>query len=180
EPALRLRLRIGDIDRRVELESSVGGRAVLSGEATSHLALGAGAFAYWGAFGIGMRYVRGFGDTGLRDAVFLATERASPLDVEPRYSGGRGQKTPRVGLGLHAIVTGWGFSKHLGPLLPGFALELPVSFGGPIALVARYDVLWFPGVDASAIVAQTVLAGPEYMRFGSWPIGAGALKIGRA
>jgi hypothetical protein len=80
-----------------------------------------------------------------------------------------------VGLGLHAIVTGWGFAEHTGPMLPGVAIELPVLLVLPLAAVVRYDVLWFPALDAPGFVAQTVLGGLQWLRMGPLPIGMGGL-----
>ena len=60
-------------------------------------------------------------------------------------------------------------------MLPGAAIELPVLLAGPLAAVARYDVLWFPALDAPAFIAQTVLGGLQYLRLGALPVGIGAL-----
>jgi hypothetical protein len=177
EPSFRIRFRLGDAVRRLELESAFTHRFVLGGDIPNHFTFGLGAMFYLASFGIGVRYARALQDTVINDAVYITTERNSPMDVDPRGSFGASSapEYPRVGLGLHAIVTGWGFAEHLGPMLPGAAIELPVSFGGPLAPVARYDFLWFPGVDASAFVAQTVLGGLEYLQIAELPIGCGVL-----
>jgi hypothetical protein len=177
ETSLRTRFRLGDEVRRLELEAALTRRFVIGGEIPSHFAWDVGAIVFLARFGIGVRYARALEGTRVNNAVLVTTERNTPLDVDPRgmFGSGSASKSPRVGLGLHALVTGWGFAEHVGPLLPGAAIELPVSFGGPIAPVVRYDVMWFPALDASAFVAQSVLAGVDYLQFGDLPVGCDVL-----
>jgi hypothetical protein len=177
EPAVRVRLRLGDAARRLELESAVGYRLLLSSDAPNHLTAGLGATLYLSSFGLGVRYIRALQGSALNDAVFVVSERSTPLDVETgaAHPGASRFDVPRIGLGLHAIAGGWGFSEHLGPILPGVAIELLVSLAGPLAAVVRYDALWFPGLEASAIVAQTVLGGLQYLRVAQLPFGFGAM-----
>ena len=176
ESAARMRVRLGDASRRLELETALGHRLTLAGATPSHLTIGAGPIVYFSRFGLGLQYVRALADVGQGHALFLTTQRNTPLDVEGEtWHDARQRRGPRVGLGMHLILTGWGFAEHAGPMLPGAAIELPVLIAEPLVAVARYDFLWFPALDAPAFVAQTVLGGLQYLHLGSLPVGIGAL-----
>jgi hypothetical protein len=168
-----LRWLLGKGDVRGELETNVLARLTLTDAIDSHTAAGIGAWMYLRQFGWGVRYARAFGEPALRDSFVVYVERSTRLEYEgwPRSAQG----LPRVGLGLHAIVTGWGFARGLGVMLPGAALELPVYVGWPVVPVLRVDFLWFPGIDGPAVTTQSTLAGLEYYRLGELPLGLSAL-----
>jgi hypothetical protein len=169
EPGGRLRLLLGEGPLRFELEGGVAFRWTPS-SATTGLAAGGGLFAYWQKFGMGVRYMRTLSPSEPTDTLYVVTERATEI-AYPRDR----EKGPRVGLGLHAIGAGWGFADHLGYMLPGAALELPVLLAGPIAAVAQWDFLWFPGIDGPALTMQTVAGGLQWYNVGELPVDVGAV-----
>ena len=175
DPGLRLRWLMGKGDVRGELEASTVARLSLTDAIDSHTAVGVGALMYLRQFGFGVRYLRGFGEPALRDSVVVFVERTTRILDNEGWTRSQ-RESPRVGLGLHALVGGWGFARGLGLMLPGAALELPFYVGWPVVPVVRADFLWFPGIDGPALTTQSVLAGLQYWRLGeALPFGLSAL-----
>ena len=145
---LRLDLLAGYVSTRTQLDES---------------GLAAGfdlAYQLW-LFRFGVRVVQGFGDA--RDATMVLAHLGIVDGTVPPYdddcAAAPGARSSRLALGFDLPLIGWGLTSELGYLAPGLGIEALWHVARRLDLMARADLLIYPGYDRERVLHQAVLAG---------------------
>lgn len=126
------------------------------------------AYHLW-VFRLGARWIQGFGDA--REATTLLAhvgivggglptrERTGNCDARGRPISRDRRRSTRLAIGFDTPLIGYGLSSELGYLTPGFGAELAWTIVPKLDVLARGDLLLFPGDDRERTIHQAVLAG---------------------
>jgi len=125
------------------------------------VAAGADVAYHAGAFRLGVRYLHGFGDASDASAVLghAGFVVGGTPQMRPEGCGGPARARTRLALGFDLPLVGVGLDSQLGYLATGLAFELLYRLHRRFDLVARGDVLYFPGYGRDRVVHTGALAG---------------------
>jgi hypothetical protein len=120
------------------------------------------AYQIW-AFRFGLRFVQGFGDA--HNASMLLAHLGFSGGSVPPYSdetdcgGAAAARSTPLALGFDFPLVGYGISSELGYMVPGLGLEAAWHVTHAVDLLARGDLLVYPGYNRDRVLHQALLAG---------------------
>jgi hypothetical protein len=117
---------------------------------------------------VGVRFVQGFGDAN--DATMVLAHMGFVAGGSPRSPDvfvddcGRGgyisrKHHSRLALGFDFPLIGYGLSSELGLVVPGLGFEVIWNLTRSFDVLARGDLLIFPGIERDRTIHQAVLGG---------------------
>jgi hypothetical protein len=116
----------------------------------------------WG-MRLGVRAVQGFGHA--RDATMVLVHIGFLTGSSPTYATETScdpkppKRSSRFAIGMDFPTGGYGLTKKLGYMAPGIGAEVLFHAAASFDLLARADLLLFPGDERDRVIHQAVMAG---------------------